>query len=176
MTTTPTPTFRQAGFTLMEMVIGVVLLGILSVVGSNMLSGSFLTTRVISNEHLASSAARYAMERMVREIREIQYDTTTHAVSISSMSATQMAFVASGLSAPRNVSLSYAASQIVLSTPDGSATLLNNVSAFSLSYLNVNRQVTALADEVRYVRIAFTVSSDQAQALSLVTQVSLRNT
>lgn len=159
----------------MEMVIGIVLLGILSVVGTTMISSSFTTTRVISNEHLAYSSARYAMERMVREIREIQYDTSTHMLSISSMGPAQLSFTESGLSATRAVSLSYISPQIILTTPNGSAPLVNNVSAFTLSYLDINRQATTNVNDVRYVRIAMTVSPDQAQVLSLVTQVGLRN-
>lgn len=166
---------NQKGFTLMEMVIGIVLLGILSVVGTTMISGSFTTTRVISNEHLAYSSARYAMERMVREIREIQYTTTTHVVGISSMGPGQLTFTASGLNSSRAVSLSYVAPQVILTTSDGSAPLVSSVSAFNLSYLDINRQTTANVNDVRYVRIAMTISPDQAQALSLVTQVGLRN-
>ena len=73
------PRSRQRGFTLMEIIISVVLLGILGVVGTTMISSSFYTTRVMSTGHLAYSAARYALERMAREIREVQYNTETGA-------------------------------------------------------------------------------------------------
>ncbi len=169
------PYLEQAGFTLMEMVIGVVLLGILGVVGTTMISASFNTTRVISNEHIAYSSARYAMERMVREIREVQYDTSTSTVGISSISPSQLSFTQSGLGTSRAITINYVAPNVVLTTPDGSAALVSQVSAFNLSYLDVNRQVTAVANNVRFVRISMTISPEQAQALTLLTQVSLRN-
>lgn len=166
---------RQTGFTLMELVIGMVLLGFLSVVGTTMISGSFTSTRVITNQHLAYASARYAMERVTREVREIQYDTTTKALGISSMGPTQLSFTKSGLGSPTPLTISYVSPQVLLTTGGSTAPLLSDVSAFTLSYLDTNRQVTTVSNDVRYVRIALTMAPQQAQALSLITQVSLRN-
>jgi len=167
---------RQSGFSLMELTIGVVLLGMLGVIGSTMIASSFFTTRVIGNEQLAYSAARYAMERMRREVREIRYDATSGTVKITAMSASQLSFEKSGVAGNTDVTLQYLSPSISLVYPPAAAaTLSNDISSFAFTYLDANRQVTAVANSVRYIRIAFTVSPSQAQPLSLVTQVSLRN-
>jgi prepilin-type N-terminal cleavage/methylation domain-containing protein len=166
----------QNGFTLMEITISVVLLGILGVVGTTMMSGSFYTTRVISTEHLAYSEARYAMERMAREIREMQYDTATSSLSLSTMTAAQLSFVKTSMTGTSNVSFQYTAPTLSMSYPPAaSAVLARDISAFSFTYLDENRVVTAQPNSVRFVRIALTTSPSGAQALSLVTQVNLRN-
>ena len=176
MRTSPHLRSRQSGFTLMEITIGVVLLGLLGVVGSTMKSGSFNTTRVISTEHLAYSSARYAMERMAREIREMQYDTATSTLSLSVMTASQLSFVKTGMAGTSNVTFQYTSPTLSMAYPPAaSAVLARDISAFSFTYLDENRAVTALPNSVRHVRIALTTAPAGAQALSLVTQVNLRN-
>ena len=169
------PPQSQNGFTLMEIVISLVLLGILGAVGTTMLSGSFVTTQVITNEHLAYASARYAMERMGREIREISYDTTTHDLGISTMTASQLSLTKSGLGGTTNVTIAYAAPQILLTTAAGSGVLAQDISAFALIYLDASRQPTTVVNDVRFVRISMTTSAPQTQPLTLVTQVSLKN-
>lgn len=170
---------RQSGFTLLEIVISVMLLGILSVVGSTMISGAFYTTRIISTEHLAYSAARYALERMAREIREMHYDPANGTLSLSTMSRSQLSFVKSGVSGTSNVNFQYTSPTLYMSYPPAdSAILARDISDFSFTYLDANRvQITdpQLANSVRFVRIALTTSPTSAQTLSLDTQVSLRN-
>lgn len=175
----------QNGFTLMEITISVVLLGILGVVGTTMMSGSFYTTRVISTEHLAYSEARYAMERMAREIREMQYDTVTSSLSLSSMDTSQLSFVKTGMTGNSNVSFQYTSPTLSMSyPPQVPAVLARDISDFSFIYLDANRaEITKdmvaidnqLIHKIRFVRIALTTSPAGAQALSLVTQVNLRN-
>jgi prepilin-type N-terminal cleavage/methylation domain-containing protein len=176
MTSRPSLITRQRGFTLMEVTVSVVLLGILSVVGTTMISSSFYTTRVISTQHLAYSAARYAMERMSREIREMEYNTATSTLSLSSMTSTQLSFVKTGMAGTSNVTFQYTAPTLSMSyPPNASATLATNISSFSFTYLDADRLVTAIPNDVRFVRIAMTTSPSGAQALSLVTQINLRN-
>lgn len=172
---TSTPS-RQSGFTLMEITISVVLLGILGVVGTTMMTSSFHTTHAMSNQHMAYSAARYAMERMGREIREIQYNTETGELGITAMTSSELRFVKTGLASTSTVHLQYNAGTLSLSYPPAaSATLARDISALSFTYLDENRQVTNSANNVRFVRIAMTVSPADAQALPLVTQITLRN-
>lgn len=174
----------QSGFTLMEITISVVLLGILGVVGTTMMSGSFYTTRVISTEHLAYSAARYAMERMTREIREMQYDTANNKFSVSTMTNSQLSFLKTGLSGMgSDVSFQYfTAPQSTLTmaygttAPIGSPVLAKDVSNFSFEYLQSDGVTPATTPEnIRSVHIVLTVSPADAQALTLRTRVNLRN-
>lgn len=75
------------GFTLVELVITMVLLGILASVGSNMLSDSFTTTRMVNADVASNTQARYAMERLAREIREIKFDADNANHCISSLAS-----------------------------------------------------------------------------------------
>ncbi len=160
----------------MEITISVVLLGILSVVGANMIAGSFFTTRVISNEHLGNSTARYAMERMARDIREISYDAANDALGITGMSASQLSFTKSGISGIlTNVSYGHVNPNLSMNVAGTSAILATDITGFGLSYLDVNGNITATPNAVRYVRITLTSAPAQAQAITLTTQVRLRN-
>jgi len=83
----------QRGFTLIEIVIVLVLLGILGVVGGKMISGSVYTNQVISNENRAYASARYALERMSRHIREIQ---NTGVLEVTTWTSTELKFKIAG--------------------------------------------------------------------------------
>ena len=167
---------RQLGFTLLEVVISVLLLCVLSVVGGSMIAGSFYATRAIGSEHLANSTARYAMERMVREIREISYDINTTALGITAMSAAQLSFTKSGLSGSSTaVSFSHTSPTLSMSVAGSSATLASNITALAFTYLDASGTVTATPSAVRLVRISLTATPPQAQAITLTTQVRLRN-
>lgn len=167
---------RQQGFSLLEIVLSIVLLGILGVAGTHMIVGSFFTTQVIGNEHLANSMARYAMERMVRDVREISYNTSSDVVGITSMSASQLSFTKSGPgSTSTSVGFAYANPTLTMTVAGTSATLATAITGFGFSYLDANGLDTAIPNAVRSVRITLTATPAQAQAITLTTQVRLRN-
>ena len=102
MHTPPRPQ-SQSGVTLLEMVLVIILLGVLSVVSLNMISDSYTTTRIINNGNANTSTARYAMERISREIRQVTYDTNTKLVLVTNAASTQMSFTKSELSVDKLV-------------------------------------------------------------------------
>lgn len=183
------------GFSLIEIVIGLVVLSVLGIMGANMISGSVVTNQVISNEQLAYSNARYALDRMSREIREIKYDISTGAIGIanpvSNMTASKLEFTQSTLSSSRLVTLTYTAPNAGIpgsismayngSTPP--SVLINNLSNdpstgnVVFSYLDINGNTTTDVNSLRHVRIDLSVKPDSTknQVLSLSTIVSLRN-
>ena len=57
---------REAGFTLVELIIAIVLLGILGAVGSTMILDSFTTTQLSNASTASAGQARYALERLAR--------------------------------------------------------------------------------------------------------------
>src|SRR5450759_1188287 len=64
---------RNNGFTLVEIIISIVLLGILAAVGSSMISDTFKTTKMVDANQANRAQIRYAVERLAREIREVKY-------------------------------------------------------------------------------------------------------
>lgn len=157
----------------MELTISIVLLGILAVVGTTLFTGSFYTTKVINTQHLAYSEARYAMERMAREIREIQSEPSR----ITRTDPGQMDFVKTNLNGTTtSVSLKYASKTLSMSYSGGTYdTLARNVSSFTFTYLAANGSSTTDMNLVRFIDLALTVSSSEVQALTLTTRVRLRN-
>lgn len=167
---------QQQGFSLLEIVLSIVLLGILGVAGSRMIANSFFTTQIISNEHLANATTRYALERMAHDIREISYDSANDVVGITGMSASQLSFTKSGLGgAITSMGFTYASPTLTMSAAGSSATLANDITTFSFTYLDASGTITATPNAVRSVRITLTATPAQAQAITLTTQVRLRN-
>lgn len=171
----PPQAHRQAGFTLFEITISVVLLGLLGVVGSTMISSSVITTQLQSRNQQTYASARYAMERMRRDIREIAFDTDSGNVSITVMNTSQLVFDKSGPAGLSPISLNYSGSTLTLTTAAGSGILASELSAFALDYLDASGQSTPNANDVRAIRVAMTISAPQAQTLSLSTTIALRN-
>ena len=164
----------------MEIIVSIVLLGILGVLGSKMIAGSFYTTRFISDEHLVNSMARYAMERMVRDIREISYDTNTKVLGINSKSDASLAFTKSEINGSlTSMSYSYVSPILTMNAPGTAATLANQITDFKLTYVDVNNGVLATGtttdQNVCSVRITLTATPSQARPITLTTQVRLRN-
>lgn len=147
---------RSSGFTLVELIATIVVMGIMAAVGSSVISDTFTTVNVINRNQVVSSEARYAMERIAREIREMQYIGSAYV--ISSMTATNMVFT-KGDGAIVTLNNSGANLTIAYSTLSGvTATLSNKVdtSGFALTYLDVNG-TTASASSLRYVQIQLTL-------------------
>lgn len=61
----------NGGFSLIELIISIVLLGLLAAVGTNMLSDSFDSTYILNASQNTAAQGRYTLERMEREIREM---------------------------------------------------------------------------------------------------------
>lgn len=184
---------RLRGFTLIEIVIGLVLLGILGIVGASMIGGSFFTNEAISNANLAYSKARYGLERMSREIREVD---DTGSLQITTWTATELSFTKTGPQGPLLVSFTHDTNNGTLSmaykgtlngiTYNGTAhELVNNISntvgAFSYYQdIGANAASTHSATDIanlHYVFIRLQVKPDPAlsQVLTLSSLIYLRN-
>lgn len=166
----------------MEITLSMVLLGILFLVGTNMITDGFTTTRLISNERLTYSAARYALERMSREIHEIDYDANNNIMAISSLSSTAIKFNKVGLTGT-TTTVEFQISGTELQMRYGGSgnwnTLMTNVSALKFDYYDANNTLLILPtinNNIRYVNISMTITPPQTQALTLETRVNLRNT
>ena len=172
-------TTHQQGFTLIEMTLVIVLLGILSSVGVNMIADSYVTTQLVNNSNAYTSTARYAMERLSREMRQISYDTNTKSLLISTAAASQMSFTESDLSTTETVTIHMNGTSLMLNnaTLGTDAVLAEHVTAFSLQYFDANMATPpASIGQIRFVQINLTVSdASLAQTVQLQTLVALRN-
>lgn len=176
MRTTPR-LHHQSGVTLLELVLVIILLGILSVISMNMISDSYVTTRTINNGNANTSTARYAMERISREIRQVTFDTNTKLVVISTAASTQMSFTKSELSVDKLVTIRLNGQSLTLSnpTPSTESVLAEHVTSFSLRYFDSNMVEFPALGNIRFVQINLTIDAPDAPAVELHSLVALRN-
>lgn len=174
------------GFSLIEIVIALVILGILTIAGTNMITSGVFTNQVISNEKLAYSAARYALERMSREIREMKFDPnsgTSGAMVANAATANTLSFTKTGLTSETLVTLAYSSSLKTITLAYGNSTavdLIKNDSGLTASFSYYKADGTPLSPftlaDLRYVGITMSVTPAGAnQALTLSNLIYLRN-
>lgn len=188
---------NQSGFTLIEVVLTVALLGILSIAGVNMISGSVLTNQLIGNERLFFSAERYAIERMSREIREIEFLSASDSMNIATpIDYNQLSFYKTTLSGHTPVTLTYVPETgelyLAYSTSRANEKLLlknivnsdpitpsNPLKVFTY-YDSTGREIKVEEfnpKTVRYIHIELSIKPDPArtQKLTLSNMIYLRN-
>jgi prepilin-type N-terminal cleavage/methylation domain-containing protein len=137
---------REAGFTLIELVVTLLLVGILSV-----FAGLFMTTYVngyfmVRNNSATALKAQMALDRISLELRDVS------AVSV----LTDNSLITYPNSSGAGRTIKFVGSDIFLSTPADNI-LIDNVQAFTLSaaYDNV---YNVAANDVAFIDIGFTVS------------------
>lgn len=166
---------RQRGFTLIELVISLVILGLVgAVAGYGLVNGTLAFSSSADAVH-TQSKLRYASERMAREIREIRRNIVTPTqYDINSMTASTLAFTkrdGTGVtlnSTPPLVTLAY-------STPAGTPTLSDAVSSLSLSYLQADGVTAATGNtDVAFVEFEL-VLSHAGNTYPQRSRVALRN-
>ena len=191
--TRPSP---QQGFTLVELVMVIVLLGILAAVGSNMLSDSFTTTRMVNDSNASQAEARYVLERLAREIREIKYlNVGNYCIErisgVDTMTASRLVFDkrSNNLSLDRDtcsvdsnrVTINYSAPNLTLgyATPALSATLSNRVApaGFVMRYFaSDGTTLASTSATVYFVELSLTLTdATGAQGIAQRLRVALRN-
>ncbi len=166
---------RQRGFTLLEMVIALVVLGLLGAAAGYGLVGGALAFSATSDAVQTLGKLRHASERMAREIREIRRNPATPTVyDITTMNATTLAFTKTdGTSvtltgAPPLVTLAY-------STPAGTHTLTDEVGSLAFAYLQTDGTTTATGNsDVAFVELELTLTRS-GNSYPQRARVSLRN-
>jgi prepilin-type N-terminal cleavage/methylation domain-containing protein len=173
------PARKQRGFTLIELIITIVILGILAVVGSSMISDTFTTSRMVNASQASADEARYAVERLAREIREVKYAGAAYGISSTmSPSASNMVFTRTINGADVTVTINKSGTNLTLgySSPAATSTLSSQVSGFTLGFLKLDNTATTLASDVRFVVITLTVTdATSGQSITQQTRVALRN-
>lgn len=153
---------RPRGFSLLEVVLALVLLGILVVFGSNMISESVTVSKRANQESAALAQTRIAVERLLREIREISWNRTAGAYEISTLTANRLVFIRRVGSLATTVTIDYSPTnqQLTLLTSGVGVTspqvLLSDVSSFQFIYRDGSRVVTTNLGQLRLIEISLT--------------------
>lgn len=164
---------RADGFSLVELIVSIVVLGILAAVTAPIFSSS-LRTYVESDAHLATmSKARYTIERIARELREVQYNSGTSSFAFGAMGAGNTTFTKWD---GTTVTLSTAGSKFNMryAPPGVTAPLTDELSALALRYLDASGNPGATAATVASVEATLTLFSHGATYTQRV-RVGLRN-
>ncbi len=172
---------RNRGFTLIELVIVIVLIGLLAAVGTTMISDSFETTYMLNSSASSSAKTRNALERVERELREVKplgtgFEITT--LTDSTISFTRLDNT--------HVTIDFNSADKTLRLCDTSAcaspiTLADQVTGFVMTYSGIDpdgsSSSSATSANLKFVEISMTVTDAKSgQVLAQTTRVALRNT
>jgi len=171
---------RQAanGFTLIEAVVAIVLIGVLAMAVIPVIDSAVHTYATTTNSLDALSKLRYATERMAREIREVRRNPLFPTDFDMTLGATSLIFtkadgnqVSISSSAP-NVNLAY-------QTPSASGVLTDLLNANTdlnfQFYLADKTTQTASLSQLAYVRISLMLTDRDGAQVNQTTWVALRN-
>jgi len=166
----------SCGFTLIEMVASIVILGALAAISVPMLSNGFRAYEATHASLLTLSKLRYATERMVREIREVRRDPANPSdYDIAVMTATTFKFkktdgVEVTINQPAQVTLAYSIPNV---TPP--PTLTDQVGNLQFKYFKEDGKTeTTSKSEVAFVQISLSLTQGTATYPQRV-RVGLRN-
>jgi prepilin-type N-terminal cleavage/methylation domain-containing protein len=163
------------GFTLVEMLMVVVLIGVLAGLTAPIISQGLTASNMTSSSLQTLEKLRYATERLAREIRQIDYNGAGY--NISQMTANRITFVKNSDGAVTvDASLTGSVLSLGYSSPAVTAILTDEVSALNFSYLNASGSVTASTADLAFVEISLTLLNPNTSAVySQRTRVALRD-
>jgi prepilin-type N-terminal cleavage/methylation domain-containing protein len=155
----------EHGWTLVELVVVIVVLGTVAAIGSGLLTGVFQSYFASRDITSSDGQARTAFERMTRELRQVRSATAT---DLDIASATQLRFIdvdGNGVCFYRD-----AANNRLMRSADGPATACGATSAQPLAdfvtglqffyYLNDGITPTAVVASVYYVTVRVNVQDN----------------
>lgn len=163
---------RIVGFTLLELVITITVIGVLAGIAAPLLLGGFTlfsnTTPVLNR----LDKLRYATERMARELREVQNNAGTYAITMAAPTVTSLSFTKSNGNV---VTFNGGAPPLLTMTETGVGgpfTLTNEVTSVSFAGFQVDgTTATNSQTTIAFVQITVTLSNGFSQR----TRVALRN-
>ena len=167
---------RSAGFTLIEMIMAIVVIGVLAATSAPLLLSTFRAYETNQTNLVTLSMLRYATERMAREIREVRYTGGNYLIV---MGATTLQFTKND-AVGTVVTITGASPLVTLqySVPAMTAILTDQVAANGLQfeYFDINNNVGVTTANVAYVDVVLTLT-DPSSVLPAVqrTRIALRN-
>ena len=182
---------RKAGYTLVELVIVIIFLGILAAFGSSLFVENFRAARYANRDNALDAEARYVMERIAREIREVGYDSSNNLSAYycisSGLAGTQSSIVFSrsdgSLNALSNcapsvpVAINATGSDLAFTSSGTTSFLTRQLGGFNLNFYKGDGTQTNLnTATVRFVDINLTLTAGPDGPTSIErTRVTLRN-
>lgn len=165
----------QHGFTLIELVITLMILGILGAAAGHALTGGALAFSGNADNLHALGKLRYASERMARELREIRRNGLNPAVyDITTMTAATLAFTRrDGTGVTFNTALPLLT--LAYSAPAGTYTLTDEVGSLAFSYFQADGTTPATGTaDVAFIAFDLVLTRN-GNSYPQRTRVALRN-
>lgn len=191
-----TATLHHRGFSLIEIVLTIMVLGILMAAGSKVVSDSLIATRNMNAGAASALDVRLALDRVARELRSMARVRDAGGFPsflVEQAQSTSVSFrkVSGGalfrLSCTACTSSADAAQELRFGTVGGTEeVVLRRVSAFELTYLSSIRAVplafcaditacSSLARQLLLIEVTVTVERDVGGPLSLTTVMAMRS-
>ncbi len=149
----------RAGFTLIEGVLSIVIIGIIAALTIPVVNGAADNYANASSTRRSVENVSYAMERVVRFIREVPEGATANTLGITSGLDTELVLT-------NGTSVRSDGSKVYLTTDaaDGEGVLLSDIETFQLRYLGEDGTTDRAADPTTAQRIEITI---KAQGIEL---------
>ena len=151
------PSVRAAGFTLIEMVVTLIVIGVLATIGATVMSRGFLSYFVGREIARDDAQGRLALERMARDLRIVRGTADLNIATPNQVTITDF---------DRNVIVyrrNAGTSQLERSQDNGATfqPLADNVSALTISYLRNDGTTPegAIPGNVYYITVLLTVTT-----------------
>lgn len=157
---------KKKGFTLVEIILSVSLVGILFIFAGLLLRSGLDAYTHLSQRGANLQASRFAMDRMIRELIQVEDDNPNN---IQSIQSNRIVFVDSlGITSDFEL-----IGQNIMRNND---ILLGNVTSLTFTGFASDNSITTAAPQVRRVRIQFsTLPPGQTAPLTLRTDIFVRN-
>jgi prepilin-type N-terminal cleavage/methylation domain-containing protein len=155
----------QKGFTLIELITTLVLVGVIGAFASFFLYTGirgFLTSRFSSE---AALQAQIALDRISAEMRYIKYFELIP-VQTPNPNTNSIEYRTRDLEGARRISYNSANREILLTVNGTPNILLDNVSAFNISWISKNLDQRVSDNEISEIRVAFTIRSNSTESES----------
>jgi prepilin-type N-terminal cleavage/methylation domain-containing protein len=151
---------KPNGFTLVELVLTISLLGIIVVVSGILMGRGLEAYRLVSARTDSVHQARYALVRLQKELEALR--------EVRTASPNRIVFLDSGM---REVEFRYEGGLLYR----GADILSDRVTSLAMTYYRDNGNETSAAPQVRRIHLDMTVAADRAGTLSLRTDIFPRN-
>jgi len=156
---------KQSGFSLIEFVIVIVILGLLAAMSSILLSQGFGAYSNSSDMLDANSQGEFAMQRMSRDIQMIRSST-----DVTVAGTNQLSFIDIN---NNTVSYSISGTNLICTRNGNAETLASGVNNLSFTYYGSDGNTPPISN-AGYVRIALTITQNNVN-YTLTTSVYPRN-